>query len=210
MVKILGVCGSPRKGATEYALNVALEAAAETGDVEVHLLTLRGRSIHHCVQCDKCLAENKDRCLVFHDDMDELYDMFYEADGYLMASPVYQMNYTATLAAYLNRFRSAYLKLIENPAVFSHKVGAAIAVGGMRNGGQEMTINAIHNFYNSFGITVVNGGMGCYAGPSIWSQNRKAEGVKDDEIGIGHLKLIGRNIAEKAKIFKEYELNHAK
>lgn len=208
-VKILGVCGSPRKGATEYALGVALEAAAQTGDVQAQMITLRGRNIHQCVDCGN-VRENKDRCLVYHDDMDELYDIFYEADGLILASPVYVMNYTGTLAAYLNRFRSAYLKLIADPAVFSHKVGAAIAVGGMRNGGQEMTINAIHNFYNSFGITIVNGGMGCYAGPSVWSQNKKAEGVKEDEIGIGHLQLIGRNVAEKAKIFKEYDLNHPK
>lgn len=209
MVKILGVCGSPRKGATEYALSVAMEAAAATGNVETKTVLLRGRNIQHCIACDKCLRENQDRCMIYHDDMDELYDIFYETDAIIIASPVYVMNYTATLAAYLNRFRSAYLKLVDNPAVFSHKVGSAIAVGGMRNGGQEMTINAIHNFYNSFGLTIVNGGLGAYAGASVWSQNKKAQGVKEDELGLKWLELIGRNTAEKAKIFHEYKQNRA-
>ncbi len=208
MVKILCVCGRPRTGATEYALNVAMEAAAATGDVEIQPVYLKNRNIHPCIGCDKCLRDNLDRCAIFHDDMDELYDLFYEADGILIASPVYEMNYTASLATYLNRFRSAFLKLNVNPSVFSHKVGGAIAVGGKRNGGQEMTIQAIHNFYNSYGITIVNCGLGSYGGASIFSDNRKEEGVKEDTLGIEYLKLIGRNVAEKAKIFKEYDLNH--
>lgn len=208
MVKILGVCGSPRKGATEYALNVALEAAAATGDVEIMPVYLKGRTINSCIDCGKCLRTNLDRCAIFHDDMDELYDLFHEADGILLASPVYHMNYSDTLAKYINRFRSAFLKLNVNPSCFSHKVGGAIAVGGKRNGGQEMTIQAIHNFYNAYGITIVNCGLGSYGGASIFSDNRKEEGVKEDLLGIEYLKIIGRNVAEKAKIFKEYDLAH--
>lgn len=209
MVKLLGVCGSPRKGATELALDIAMEAAVATGDVEAKTIYLKGKKINHCIQCDKCLAVNSDRCVIFKDDMtDELVDAFYDCDGIIIASPVYEMCYTATLATYINRFRAAFTKLIENPSCFSHKVGGAIAVGGMRNGGQEMTIQAIHNFYNSYGVTIVNCGLGAYAGPSIWSKNNKEQGTRDDELGIGWLQLLGRNVAEKAKIFKEYELNH--
>ena len=45
MVKILGVCGSPRKAATEYALRQALDAASQVPGVEVELVTLRGKKL---------------------------------------------------------------------------------------------------------------------------------------------------------------------
>jgi multimeric flavodoxin WrbA len=38
MVKILGVCGSPRRSSTYHALSVALKAAAEIEDIEVELV----------------------------------------------------------------------------------------------------------------------------------------------------------------------------
>jgi multimeric flavodoxin WrbA len=42
MAKILGICGSPRKAATHYALTEALAAANKVPGVETTLLELRG------------------------------------------------------------------------------------------------------------------------------------------------------------------------
>ena len=40
-VKILGVCGSPiKKGNTETLLDIVLESARATGDVEIELVTM--------------------------------------------------------------------------------------------------------------------------------------------------------------------------
>ena len=36
--------------------------------------------------------DQSDRCTVFKDDMTELYDKVYQADGLIIASPVYEMN----------------------------------------------------------------------------------------------------------------------
>lgn len=206
MVKILGVCGSPRKAATEYVLREALEAAASIEGVETDIITLRGKKINFCIHCDKCVRDNSPYCTLYDDDMKDLYDKFYEADGYIIASPVYEMGITGQLATFLNRFRGTYTILRENPSYFSKKVGGAIAVGGTRNGGQEFTINGIMGFYHTQGITVVNGGLGCYGGAAVWSQDKKAQGAQEDLFGLKNARLIGEKVATMAKIIKASEL----
>jgi len=196
MSKLLGVCGSPRHAATEYVLKKALEAASGIHGVETDLILLRGKKINFCIHCNKCIKEEKTFCLLYDDDMTKLYDRFYAADAYLIASPVYEMNITAQLAAFFNRFRPTYTLLKRDPACFSNKFGAAIAVGGTRNGGQEMTINAIHGFYHTHGIAIINGGLGCYGGASVWSQDRKAEGAAEDETGIRNALFVARKLAQ--------------
>ena len=70
MVKILGICGSPRKRSAYSALEAALEAAKNSGEeVETELIELRGKKINPCIHCNNCLKKNMDRCTVYEDDM---------------------------------------------------------------------------------------------------------------------------------------------
>jgi multimeric flavodoxin WrbA len=196
MPKLLGICGSPRNAATEYVLRKALDTASEIQGIETDLILLRGKKINFCIHCNRCIREEKTSCPVYDDDMTGLYERFYASDAYLIASPVYEMNITAQLAAFFNRFRPTYLLLRSDPTHFSDKFGSAIAVGGTRNGGQEMAINAIHGFYHTHGITIINGGLGCYAGAAVWSQDREAKGAEEDERGMKNALLVARKLAQ--------------
>jgi len=51
---ILGICGSPRKQATEYVLVEALSILEKMG-FEIKLFTVRGKNIGFCQHCDYCL-----------------------------------------------------------------------------------------------------------------------------------------------------------
>jgi multimeric flavodoxin WrbA len=198
MARLLGICGSPRNASTEYVLRKALEAAAEIEGIEIDTIFLRGKKINFCIHCNKCIKEDKRFCTLHKDDMMQFYERFYAADAYLIASPVYEMNITAQLAAFFNRFRPAYLLKRRDPDFFSGKLGSAIAVGGTRNGGQEMAINAIHGFYHTQGISIVNGGLGCYGGAAVWSQDREAVGAAEDTVGMKNVLSIARKLARKA------------
>jgi len=202
VVKILGVCGSPRTGATEYVIKEALKEASKVKDVQVELITLKGKKINFCIHCDKCVKQEADYCVIFDDDMTDLYQPFYHADGYIVASPVYNMNVTGQLATFFNRFRPNYTILKKNPDYFSSRVGGAIAVGGTRNGGQEQTINAILGFYYTQGIMTVSGGLGTYHGASVWSKDKKALGAQEDLEGLENARKIGRKVAEAARLIK--------
>ncbi|MDR3146069.1 MAG: flavodoxin family protein [Treponema sp.] len=200
MIRILGICGSPRKAATFYALSRALEAAEEIEGVEAALVELRGKTISPCIGCNACVNAGIDDCRIYHDDMNELYKDFDSYDGVIIASPVYTMGITGQLAAYFSRFRPGYLKQRENPDRMLFFPGAALAVGGTRNGGQEIAINIIHGFFHTKGITVVNGGLGIYGGAAVWSQDRMAQGAQEDLKGMENARAIGRRLALMARL----------
>jgi len=206
MVKILGICGSPRKRSAYSALEAALEAAKNSGEeVETELIELRGKKINPCIHCNNCLKKNMDRCTVYEDDMTPLYDKFYEADGILIASPVYEMNITAQTVIFMDRFRSAWLKGINEPEFFMRKVGAGITVGGTRNGGEEMAMNAINNFFLVQGMTLCTGGNGMYTGPMLWNPGDGTT-IMDDPEGMENARILGKKMAIMARIMKEAKI----
>jgi len=206
MIKILGICGSPRRRSAYTALTAALEGAAASGEeVETELVELRGKQINFCIHCNKCLRDKSDRCSIYQDDMTALYDKFYQADGILIASPVYEMNLTAQTVAFMDRFRSAWMKGIEQPEFFLRKVGAGITVGGTRNGGQEMAVNAINNFFLAQGMTLCTGGNGMYTGAMLWNPGDGTT-VMDDPDGVENARILGKKVAVMARIMKDADL----
>ena len=70
-------------------------------------------------------------------------------------------------------------------SVFRNKVGAGIAVGGDRSGGQEPTLQTIVDFYLINEMIPVGGGaFGANLGAAVWSHDKGAAGVEADEEGM--------------------------
>ncbi|MCL4459637.1 MAG: flavodoxin family protein [Chloroflexi bacterium] len=197
VIKILGIAGSPRKGATEYAVQEALRAAAEVPGIVTEFYTVRGKKIAYCNHCDHC-RRHRTTCII-RDDMDEVYELVAEADGFIIGSPVYNMNTTAQLQALLNRTRAARFIY---PGAWKNKVGGAIAVGGTRHGGQETALLTILNFYYARQVIAVGGAFGGYAGGTIWSRDNRKTGAQEDEVGMATVLGLGRRVAEIARIVK--------
>ena len=201
MIKIIGISGSPRKAATEYSLKESLNAVASIPDIEIETILLRDHELNHCIHCDLCIKKESKFCLVHSENNKEIYKKFFEADGYLIASPVYSMSINAQLASFINLMRPTWNILKKNPAYFWSKVGAAIAVGGTRHGGQELTLNTIHGFYHTYGIEVI-GGAHTYNGGTIWSKDNKEKGAKEDIEGIKTVRAIGQRLGLAAYLNK--------
>jgi multimeric flavodoxin WrbA len=136
---IIGVCGSPRRQATEYVLKEALATLEKMG-FRTSFFTVRGKNIGFCTHCDYCL-KNKE-CII-KDDMYELYGLLNNAKGVIFATPVYNGGVSAQTKAVMDRCRAL---VAANRNFFKHKVGMAIAVGGDRVGGQELAIQQIFTF----------------------------------------------------------------
>jgi multimeric flavodoxin WrbA len=207
MAKIIGLCGSPRKGATEYALEVALEAAEKVPGIETELILLRGKDIKRCIHCNMCMESKTplpDYCTL-KDDMKGLIDRFVTGDGFIIGSPVYEVTVTGLLKDFMDRFRGkafAMLRKGQNPFERNPRVGGGIAVGGTRHGGQELTLTAINNFYLTYEFLVTGGPLGNYLGASVWSKDRKAQGVQEDEVGLDRLEKLGKRVAEFALVLE--------
>ncbi len=189
---IVGICGSPRKQATEYVLREALNMLEKMG-FETQFFTVRGKKIGFCRHCDHCL-KNKE-CAV-KDDMYELYPLLKDAEGIVIATPVYNGGVSAQTKAVMDRCRALGAA---DRDFFRYKVGMAIAVGGDRIGGQELAIQQIITFYILNGIIPVSGGsFGANLGATFWSKDT-LEGVKKDEEGFRSLKKTVKRFARFLK-----------
>ena len=99
---ILGLCGSPRAKTTEYVLRKALEMLEERG-FETEFYTVRGKDLGFCVHCDHCL---KGKGCILQDDMQGLYPLLEEAEGFIIATPVYNGGVSAQTKAVMDRTRA--------------------------------------------------------------------------------------------------------
>jgi multimeric flavodoxin WrbA len=189
---IVGICGSPRKMATEYVLRKALEMLEDMG-FETSFFTVRGKNIGFCRHCDHCL---KNKACIIADDMLTLYDLLKAAKGIILATPVYNGGVSAQLKAVMDRCRAL---VAADPNALRYKVGMAIAVGGDRVGGQELAIQQILTFYILNGIIPVSGGaFGANLGATFWSKD-SLNGVKNDEEGFRNLKKTLKRFTELLK-----------
>ncbi|WP_321423046.1 flavodoxin family protein [uncultured Methanobacterium sp.] len=193
---ILGISGSPRKQATEHVLSEALNTMEEKG-YETELFTVRGKDISPCRNCDYCLR--KKECIV-QDDMYQLYPIFKDVKGIIMATPIYNGGVSAQIKAVMDRTRAAAAVDLN---FLKHKVGMAIAVGGDRVGGQELAIQQIMTFYILNGAIPVSGGpFGSNLGANFWSQD-SLKGVKEDEEGFRSLKKTLNRFQEFLEIYQK-------
>ena len=198
-MKVLGICGSPREGATEFLLKKALRDLECEESIESVFITVKDKDISPCTHCNNCV-ETKGKCSI-SDDMDEIYKALREADGIIFASPVHFGSISAQLKAVIDRCQAM---IMEDLDIFKNKVGISIVVGGDRSGGQELAIQQINTFYLLNKIIPVSGGsFGANLGACLWSQDGGAEGVKEDEYGLKTLDMTINNFKEFLLELKE-------
>ncbi|HVP16607.1 MAG TPA: flavodoxin family protein [candidate division Zixibacteria bacterium] len=189
---ILGICGSPRKQATEHVLSEALNMLGKMG-FETEFFTVRGKSIGFCQHCDYCL---RNKVCKLKDDMYELYPLLRKADGLVIATPVYNGGISGQAKTVMDRCRALFAA---EKNVLRYKVGMAIAVGGDRAGGQELAIQQIMTFYVLNGVIPVSGGpFGANLGATFWSKDTLKD-VKEDEEGFKTLKKTVKRFADLVK-----------
>jgi len=192
---ILGISGSPRNMATEHILGEALKMLEDRG-LETMQFTVRGKQISPCRHCDYCL-KNKE-CIV-KDDMYQLYPLILEAQGFVIATPVYNGSMSAQTKIVIDRTRAT---LAAKPKALRMKPGMAIAIGGDRMGGQELAVQQIHTFYILNGMIPVSGGFfGANLGATFWSRDT-LEGAMKDEEGLRTLRKTTKRFAETVMLLE--------
>ena len=99
-MKLLAIVGSPRlKGNTNYLVEQALGEAAKLG-AQTQKLVLSQYEVNPCLGHEDCASF--DSCLQ-KDDADWILDRFCEADGVILATPVYWYNVSAQMKAFIDR-----------------------------------------------------------------------------------------------------------
>jgi multimeric flavodoxin WrbA len=153
------------------------------------LVDLAPLEIHGCIACDKC---KKGVLCSQDDDFQSLIPKLADPEvvGIIVASPVYMGCMSSQAKAFLDRtvlFR-------RNGFMFKNKLGGVITVGGSRNGGQELTIQAVHAAMMIHDMIIV--GDGDHFGGAAWANH--PDGYEGDATGISTARNLGRRMSEVA------------
>lgn len=111
----------------------------QQNSISTKFISLSGKKINHCINCDKCIGINK---CIQNDDFNSIYDEVLENKGFVVGSPVDVGSPTSLLMAFLQRL--TYV-VFNNNRPLSKKIGGPIAVSGET--GQLTTINCLVDFY---------------------------------------------------------------
>ena len=120
-MKIIGVCGSPRKGNTEQMLQWVLESCKSSG-ADVEMFLLREKNIEPCRGCNTCYGTGMP--CVIHDDMESLVSKMLEADSIVLATPNFFYNVSGLLKNFIDRTNP-----LCNPHLLTDKVCGIVVVG---------------------------------------------------------------------------------
>lgn len=171
-MRVLGINGSPHvDGNTAYALRYALSLLEKAG-VETEYIALANLRIHHCDGCFSC----RDGECIHDDDMASIIDALRRCDCLLLASPVYMGLVTGQMKTMMDR---TVMLRVDGRFELSGKVGAGIACGGFRNGGQELTLQCMHTFFLQQDMfAIADGPRFSHSGATIVGR------AESDEIGL--------------------------
>jgi len=131
-MKILGICGSPRKqGNTEVLLDKALEGARSAG-AETEKIFLNDLNIAPIQEAE---YENvtKEGFSVIDDGMTAVFKKFSEADAVMIGSPVFFGSLTAQTKTMIDRFQCVWwaTEVLGKKVFPERKKGAFLCVGAV-------------------------------------------------------------------------------
>lgn len=176
-MKVLMINGSPRlNGNTSIALDEMKKVFEEEG-VEAEIAQVGNKNVRGCIACNKCAETEK---CVFDDVVNELAPKFEEADGLVIASPVYYASANATLIATLDRlFYSTHFDKTMN-------VGASVVCA--RRGGCSATFDELNKYFTITNMPIESS--------QYWNSiHGRAQGEADqDEEGKQTMRVLARNM----------------
>lgn len=116
-MRILGFMGSPRlNGLCAQFTESTLKGAASKG-AEIKQFNIAKYNIKYCRGCYKCVHNNHElpigKCPL-KDDMAGILKEYLEADGYILASPVYDFTVPAVMKAFIERRFALFYKVKGN------------------------------------------------------------------------------------------------
>lgn len=177
-MKVLLLNGSPRvSGVNGTALQEMVQVFEQNG-IETEVVHVGNQAVRGCMACGYCYKNGK---CIYDDVVNELAAKFEEADGLVVASPVYYASANATLVAVLDRlfYSSRFDKTM--------KVGASVVT--CRRGGASATFDELNKYFTISGMPVVSS--------QYWNSvhgNNAEEAVQDEE-GLQVVRTLSRNMS---------------
>lgn len=176
-MKVLLINGSPRVGGNTSIALGEMEKIFQQEGIQVETVQVGNKAIRGCVACLFCMEKGK---CVFDDLVNETAPKFAEADGLVIASPVYYASANGTLISFIDRL------FYSTPFDKTMKVGAAVAVA--RRGGVSATYDELNKYFAISGMPIATG--------QYWNAvygREKGEAAQDEE-GMQTMRTLARNM----------------
>ena len=191
-MKVLGIMGSPRiKGNTDLLLDQALQGA-QSQQVEVEKIIVDKLKIAPCREYYGCLRDGN---CVIRDDMDDIYPKLLEADGIIVASPMFFYGITAQLKALIDRCQATWVrKYILHNLPDSVRKGVFIGVGATR--GKHLfdgSILTVKYFFQAINVEYVDELL-------VRSVDKRGE-IKEHPAVLSDAFELGKRLAQKSLAF---------
>lgn len=194
-MKVLGICGSPKKSnsTTLFALNKALDAVKNSG-IETDILNLADYKFSGCIDCGYCRKQLD--CSQKDDFQKDIISILNNSEygAFIFASPVYFGGISSQMKAFIDRS----VMFRRNGFIFEDKIAGVLTVGRSRNGGQELAaVDLIKNALIQGMIVVPDGSPTSHFGAILHSGHK--EGIENDYSGLETTENLGKKVASILK-----------
>jgi len=105
--KVISIFGSPRHDGNSDTILHNVIKGVEAGGVDIERIFVRNLKVAPCNSCGGCWE--KGICAI-KDDMQKVYTKLVDADGIIVASPVYFMGVSAQLKAFIDRCQAFWAR----------------------------------------------------------------------------------------------------
>ncbi len=177
-MKVVIINGSPKAdGNTAVAIGEMVKIFEESG-VEAKIFTVGNEAVRGCIGCGACGKLGK--CVFGDDSVNAIAEEFKDAEGLVIASPVYYASANGTLISCLDRL------FMSGKFDKTMKVGASIACA--RRGGCSATFDELNKYFTICGMPVASG--------TYWNSIHgaaKGEAMQDEE-GKQTMRNVARNM----------------
>lgn len=190
-MKIVAINGSPRKNGNLAQLLEVVRKEVEAAGVEFEVLQ-PGANVRPCMACYNCLDTGSLRCVMKDDGVNDIIAACCEADGILLASPVYHAGIAGNMKCVLDRMMLAAGCGVNQ---FHHKVGGALCT--LRRSGGSETYHQLLATMDCMEMVLVTS--------DYWGAAHGADPgeVMGDTEGLDVAAQLGRNMAWMVKVLAE-------
>lgn len=184
-MKVLILNGSPRVGGNTTIALKEMETVFASEGIEYETIQVGNKDIRGCIACGSCGQTGK---CVFDDVVNEIAGKFEEADGLVIASPVYYASANATLMALMHRlFYSSHFDK-------TMKVGASVVCA--RRGGCSATFDELNKFFTISGMPIASSQYwNSIHGGGVGDADQDAEGKRTMRVLAKNMSFLMKSIA---------------
>ena len=186
-MKVLIINASPRMNGNTAFLLDEMKKVFHSFNVEVEEVRIGNQDIRGCIGCNYC--QSHDGQCVFKDLVNETSPKLKEADGLVVAAPVYYGSPNGTVISFLDRLfysKNYSLKM---------KVGAGFAIA--RRAGTTASFDVLNKYFTISGMPVVSG--------DYWNNGfgREAGEIQKDDEGLRNARVVAKRMVFLMTAIKE-------